>query len=97
MYMKVHQSPTGKVVAVCDSELLGKKLSDGVRFLDLEAYASFYKGELVSDETAVGELAGAENLNLVGEKALAAAKKAGIDVRSAIRIGKVPHLQAYRI
>ena len=43
-------------------------------------------------------IAAAESLNLVGEKALACARKARlIDEKSVRRIAGVPHLQIYRV
>ena len=97
MYLKIHSNPQGIVVALCDSELIGKVLMDGKRRLDLAAYAGFYQGEKVGAAEAAQALLGAENANLVGAKALAAAKAAGLDTSGSIRIGGVPHLQLYRI
>ena len=97
MYLKVHSTPGGEVVAVCDAVLVGKVLSQGKRKLDLEKYASFYVGERVSPASAIAALRTAPNANIVGKKSLEAAKAAGLDVSGSIKIGGVPHLQLYRI
>lgn len=97
MYLRVHSSPNGEVVALCDAELIGRKLAKGKLVLDLGRYADFYKGEKVSAAEATEALRGAQNINLVGKKSLEAASKAGLDVEGAIKISGVPHLQAYRI
>jgi len=95
MYLKTHASPDGEIVALCDIELIGKVLTKGKMRLDLSAYAPFYLGKKVDEKEAVAALKAAQNANIVGAKALAAAKKAGLAVSHATTIGGVPHLQAY--
>ena len=95
MYLKIHPTPQGSMVAVCDSELIGKVLSDRKRHLDLAAYSSFYQGKKANAAQVASALRKAQNANLVGKKALKAAKSAGIDISSAIEISGIPHLQAY--
>jgi len=97
MYLKVHDTPDGEVVALCDAVLIGKVLSQGKMRIDLEKYSGFYIGEKVEPASAIAALRAAPNANIVGEKSLAAAKAAGLDVSGAIKIGGVPHLQLYRI
>ncbi len=97
MYLKVHHTPMGKIVALCDAELLGRVLAEGKYQIDLQRHAEFYKGKLVKKEEAVRELGEAENANIIGRKSLSAAKAARLDVSRAISISGVPHLQAYRI
>ena len=97
MYLKVHETPAGEVVALCDAELIGRRLADGKRVLDLSKFSGFYEGERVGQEGAVAALRGAANANLVGKKAVSAAAKAGLDVSGAVEIAGVPHLQLYRI
>ena len=96
MYMKLHGTPDGGVVALCDAELIGRVLAGGGRRLDLSKFSGFYKGELVGQEQAASALAAARNANIVGEKSMAAARKAGLDVSGAVEIAGVPHLQVYR-
>ena len=97
MYLKTHASPDGEIVALCDIELIGKVLISGKARLDLSAYAPFYLGKKVDEKEAVCALAAAQNANIVGKRALAAAKKAGLAVSHAKNIGGVPHLQVYRM
>jgi hypothetical protein len=97
MYLKIHSSPEGDIVALCDDELLGRVLTEGKIRLDLKAHGSFYKGGKVTAAKAVEALKGARNANLVGKGSLSAAKSAGLDVSGAIMISGVPHLQLYRI
>ena len=97
MYLKTHPSPDGEIVALCDVELIGKVLVSGKARLDLSAYAPFYLGKKVGEKEAIAALLTAANANIVGKKALAAAKKAGLSVSRAKNIGGVPHLQVYRL
>ena len=97
MYLKIHSTPKGEMVALCDAELIGKTISEGAITLDLSMHAAFYRGELVGEEAAVAALRAAANANIVGKKSMAAAKKAGFSVSGAIKIAAVPHLQIYRI
>jgi hypothetical protein len=103
VYGKKHGKADGlgrrfSVVAICDKELLGKTLRQGEAVLDLKLHQDFYKGERISEETAVEWIKNSRNLNLVGEKTMAAAKKA-IDVNKASvrKISGVPHLQVYHL
>ncbi len=86
------------IVALCDTELLGKTFSQGEVVLDLKAYRSFYEGSAISEIEAIELLRNAENVNIVGEKAIAAAQKAfGAKKVSVKKIKGVPHLQFYRV
>lgn len=77
--IKIHNSYR-TVVAVCDSDLIGKKFEEGKRQLDLRA--NFYEEEKLSYEEIVNLMEGqAENdatFNIVGEKSIKAALEAGI-------------------
>ncbi|MFA6908061.1 MAG: DUF424 domain-containing protein [Candidatus Micrarchaeia archaeon] len=97
MYLKTHASPDGEIVALCDIELIGKVLASGKARLDLSAYAPFYLGKKVDEKEAVEALKSAQNANIVGKRALEAAKKAGFAVSHAKMIGGVPHLQLYAL
>lgn len=48
MIVKTHLTPNGKLLAVCDSDILGKRFEEDERQLDLSG--RFYKGDEVSDE-----------------------------------------------
>ncbi|MEM4254920.1 MAG: DUF424 domain-containing protein [Candidatus Norongarragalinales archaeon] len=87
-----------KILALCDTELLGKCFTQGEKTLDLKAYRSFYEGYTVTEIQAVELLRNAENVNIVGEKSVAAAQKAlGFNKANVKKIKGIPHLQFYRI
>lgn len=59
---------------------------------------SFYDGLSVTEKELVTNLRAASSANLVGERTIQAAVKAGfIDEGGIIRIGGVPHAQMYRV
>ena len=91
--VKIHKSYR-TVVAVCDSDLLGKKFEEGIRQLDIAE--RFYKGEEMEEEAAI-QLMQDQNredatFNIVGKNAVALAIKAGIikDEDSA-KINNIPY------
>ncbi len=92
---------TSVIVAMCDENLVGKKLVDKKTVLDLSTYAGFYKGELISAKQAteiIKQLRGEENtsFNLVGKETLAAASQV-FSITAARKIKSVPHLQIYSL
>lgn len=86
------------IVALCDSELLGRIFKEGEVTLDLQSYKDFYDGSRVSQEEAVMLLKNAENANVVGEKSVEAAREAFGFAKERIKTVKgVPHLQIYKV
>ncbi len=78
----------GSVLAVCDKELLGKKL-DGILINE-----RFYKGELVGREKLIEKLKNSKNSNLFGKNTIKVAIGLKIAIKeNCIIIGGVPHLQ----
>ena len=81
------------VVAVCDSELLGKRFEEGNFQLDVKE--NFYKGEEKSEEETIEFLKRMSQedatFNIVGEKSVKAALEAGIINES--RVGQVQGVQ----
>ena len=91
--IKIHEAYR-KIVALADSELIGKKFVDGNLQLDIKE--SFYDGEEISEEKAIEILRCADaddsSFNIVGKRAVNAALKAGIVGKSGvIKIKGIPH------
>lgn len=96
--MRVFIKNKEKIVAVCDSELIGKILKEGELVLNLEKYANFYKGDEVDEKKVTQELLTATSANLVGEKATGIAKKLKLVKDSEVmRIQNIPHVQIYKV
>jgi len=79
MYIKLHKSYR-TVVAICDSDLIGKRFEEGTKQLDIRE--NFYKGEEVNSEKAVKMLQNQANrdatFNIVGKESINKAIEAGI-------------------
>jgi len=93
MFVKIHKSYRD-VVAICDSELLGKYFEEGECQLDIKE--SFYKGEEISEEETFEILKNFSvedaTFNIVGEKSINLALKAGVIKEEGIgKIDNIPY------
>lgn len=93
MFIKIMRSHRD-IVTLCDSEILGKKFEEGN--FQLEVKESFYKGEKITPEEAVESLKDwaleDATFNIVGEKSVQTALKAGIIDEKAIgKIEGIPY------
>ena len=99
IFFKKYATENGDIIAMCDEELIGRVLTGGKITVDLAKYASFYKGDLVSEPEAKkmvseGDLCSA---NVVGERSVAVLVELGIAGRdSAMLLGDVPFVQVYK-
>ena len=94
MILKKHALPEGKLmVSLCDSSLLGKRIEEGNRQLDLTS--NFYKGNETSAADALPLMRKARILNVVGEESVdICIKNSLVRKENVLRIGKVPYAQA---
>lgn len=91
--IKVHKSYR-PVVAVCDSELLGKKFEEGIKQLDVRE--NFYKGSEFAEEEAIRIMQDQNKedatFNIVGANSVKLAIKAGIITDGSIsRVKDIPY------
>lgn len=92
IYIKVHQNPTGKILAVCDKELIGKTFEDSK--LCLNVSERFYKGELVDDVKLIKLVKAYDNINIVGKNSINLFLKEKIITKDhVIKIKNIPHAQ----
>mgnify|MGYP001604444874 FL=1 len=86
MFIKIHKSYRN-VVAICDSELMGKRFEEGKFQLDVKE--NFYKGDKVSEDEAIEKmqfmLREDATFNIVGQKSVNTAIKAEIISEDSIR------------
>lgn len=91
MQLKIHRSYRN-VVSLCDSDILGKKFEEGKFQLDIRE--NFYKDREVEEEEAVETLIRQSQedstFNIVGQKSIAAARKAGIVSGEISEIAGIP-------
>lgn len=96
MYMKKYDTDGKLIVAVCDTEILGKKFKEGKLVLKIEE--NFYKGEEVCENEVKEALSCANIANITGERAIACAVECGcIDPDVVIFIDGIPHAQMVEI
>lgn len=93
MIVKIHKRDDRTILAVCDSDLVGRTFTEGERQLDLAS--DFYKGD-ERDEKDVGDLMrNADIVNLVGPKAVAIGLQEEVITQDhVITIAGIPHAQA---
>lgn len=93
--IKIHKSQrTRAVIAICDSNLLGKKFEDGNKQLDIRE--NFFKDREVSSEEAKKimqhHLKEDSTFNIIGKEAVKAAIEAGIITPKSIgKIKNIPY------
>lgn len=93
---KVHVANGKKLVAVCDSELLGKKFEENGLQIDLAG--SFYKGEEADGGKLRLLLKGAYVADFVGDKSVDFGIKEGIVKKeNVIMVSGVPRAQCFAV
>ncbi len=98
IYLKVHSTQNGKIIAMCDEEFLGRVLRSGKIELDLEKYSGFYKGALLDEERATEAIKNVDvySANVVGKESVKVLRTKIAVSDSDIRlIGKVPCVHIY--
>ncbi len=99
IYVKVHNTENGKIIAMCDESLIGKVLEDGKAVMDLKTYSDFYNGSLIVPsqfpDVPATEIVSA---NVVGEESVDVAIKHRIIEKGHIKTIKgVPYAHAYKV
>ncbi len=86
MFIKVYSSYR-TIVAICDSDILGKKFEEGKFQLDVRE--NFYKGEEITEEKLIhlmkNYLKEDATFNIVGKEAVETCLKAGIISKEGIK------------
>lgn len=77
MYLRIHESAGGRIVAVCDEDLVGKVLEGKGAVMDLDRYRSFYVGKKSGEAGVRKALARFSSANLVGKEAVGVALSMG--------------------
>lgn len=93
MYVKIHEAYR-LIVAICDSDILGKKFEDGNMQLDVGE--RFYKGEEMEKEEIISLLKkyAREDATFIiaGKESIKAAIESGIIDKNAVKkIAGIPH------
>jgi hypothetical protein len=98
MYLKIHEGPRSRIVAVCDEGLIGRVLESGDVCMDLERYKGFYVGEKAGKEAVAKALSEFSSANIVGKESVAVALRMGLAGKADVMyIKKTPYIQIYRL
>jgi len=96
MFLKVHRTPDGEIVAVCDRELLNTTLVH--KDVEVRISDAFYGNTPADEERVRAALASAANANLFGRRTIEIAIACGAVERGCVvMVGGVPHAQVFRI
>ena len=92
IFVKIHRS-VRNVVAICDSELIGKRFEEGIR--EIEIKERFFRGKDLSKEEAILIIKQQKmedaTFNIVGKEAIEAAIEAELITKKHVgHIDKIP-------
>ncbi len=95
-YVNVKKVGGNVVLAICDSEVLGKTLREGKIVFHVKE--EFYKGGLVTVEEAVDMIDNSTIVNMVGKCCVEKAIKRGyVHPQAVLNIEGVPHAQIVKL
>lgn len=96
MIVNERETPEGRLVTVCDDDVLGETFeNDGVPF---EVTEEFYDGEPADEERVVASLARARVANIVGSKSVDLAVEHGfVEEANVLDLGGTTHAQLVRL
>ncbi|MFA5176410.1 MAG: DUF424 family protein [Candidatus Nanoarchaeia archaeon] len=93
-YLKVHESVKGRIVSICDKDILGKVFEENE--VELNVSEKFYKGNLVDEEEIIKIIKNERNINLVGENTIKIAEK--LDLAENIKtIKNIPYMEIFEV
>jgi hypothetical protein len=87
------------VLAICDQDLIEKRITDKEKKIDVKVTKHFYGEKIIEDEaTAVRMMRCATIGNLIGKRIIALAESHGfITKENIISIGGIPHAQFVKL
>lgn len=94
-WIKIFNTKYDLVVAICDRELIGKKVGNRPK---IKISKNFYGGKLIDEQFALKAMQRATIGNLMGKRIVAIAEKSGfISRENIIFIDGIPHAQFVKI
>ncbi|MFC1741275.1 DUF424 domain-containing protein [Nanoarchaeota archaeon] len=92
MIVKIHPTPNGRMLAICDSELLGKVFEEDDKQLNLDS--QFYKGEEMPEDKLKEIIKTCYVINAVGKESTGfLLKEDMIKEENIMEISGIPHTQ----
>lgn len=96
VYLNLQKHGQNTVLAICDSELLGRTLNEGK--IVFEVREEFYKGTKTTVEEAITLIGQSSIVNMVGKCIVRKALEKGlIHPEAILRIAGVPHAQIIKV
>ncbi len=98
MFLKIHDSGNGRIVAVCDEGLIGKVLEDKQTRMDLDKYRSFYVGDKADAGAVKKALGKFSSANAVGKESVSVVLSMGLAGKDDVMyIKRTPYIQVYSL
>ncbi len=100
IYIKFHNADDGVILAMCDSELIGRVLEEGDVYIDIKGYSEFYVGELVEpgQARAMIDRGAIKAANIIGNEAVDVAIDSDIIRQENVsKVNGVRYAHAYRV
>lgn len=96
IYVKIHDTEEGNIIAMCDSALIGNVYEEGDMVLDLKDYSDFYVGDLADPKDIELPENKFNSANIVGEESIEVAiRHKLIEKENVNRIMRVPYAHTY--
>ncbi len=96
MIVNERETPKGRLVSVCDRDVLGETFENGE--LSITVTEAFYGGENADEEAVATSLSRASVGNLVGERSVSLAIEEGhVEKANVLEIDGTPHAQFLRM
>ncbi|MBI4144277.1 DUF424 family protein [Candidatus Woesearchaeota archaeon] len=93
MIVKAHYKDNKTIITSVDKEIIGKKLEENNKILDLTN--EYYQGKEMTEEETTDLLRNADIIQVVGKKSIMLAKKEGlIEEKNIIHVQDTPFAQA---
>ncbi len=100
IYLKIHDTENGKIVAMCDESLIDKVLEEGKLVIDIKNYSDFYMDKLISadDPRGIPERSRIVSANIVGKESVKVAVDCGVIEKGHVKtVNGVPYAHAYKV
>ena len=96
VYINIRKIGNNVLLAICDSEILGKTLHEGK--ITFHVKEEFYKGTRVNVEEAIALIENSTIVNMIGKNIVSKAMKKGyVHPDAILNIEGVPHAQIVKL
>ncbi|MBW6461892.1 MAG: DUF424 family protein [DPANN group archaeon] len=94
--LKTHNSDSGTIVAVCDSDILGKRFEEHDKVLDISNY--FFDGDKADMTTIISAISTCTSAMIIGDNIISGLEKKNIITKEHIQfISKTPYIMIFKV